>query len=537
MIRRVAVRNFKLFEQAVFELSDCLVVVGPNNAGKTTLLQAIAAWAEAATWWRKVADLARDDEGEYRPVEVNWGDFRSVPSSDFSQLWTNRETRRRAKVELTTEAWQIGFELELRHAAIIAIRPSAEVPESALQALLEDPLVPVYVPPVSGLDVRERPLQRIAIPPLVARGQTNLVLRNQLLAVSEDRGKWERLREYVHAYFGYHLDYPSASDTLYCYYRREEDGTSLELASAASGVLQVLAVFATLLLAESSKGAVLLLDEPDAHLHMLLQTEIYADLRRLAAETGSQLIVATHSETLINAADPASLRVVGSGGIVHAKLQSTKDALRLTNSEIATATAFGRVLYGEGGTDLEILRAWAAVLNHEVGALLPKLVYVATRESAKRDPHGRPARHFQALKSVVPALRGYELEDSDGKARSRRTNPQGLKRHVWQRYEIESYLLVPDAVRRFVVDNCGREAAQRGWDYMKAQWPPTFFEQPQSGDILDDVKGRERLSRALQEAGLQFDQWDCPRIAEQMKGEEIHAEVVDALDAIAEHLA
>lgn len=66
------------------------------------------------------------------------------------------------------------------------------------------------------------------------------------------------------------------------------------------------------------------------------------DLRGSASaggRTGSQLIVATHSETLLNVADPASIRVVGSGGIVRAKLQATKDALRLTNSEVAAATA------------------------------------------------------------------------------------------------------------------------------------------------------------------------------------------------------
>lgn len=536
MIRSVAVRNFKLFEDAAFELSDFLVVVGPNNAGKTTFLQAVAAWSEAATQWRRVADLARDDDGEYRPVDVSWSDFRSVPSSEFSQLWTNLDTRRPATVEVATGSWSIAFEFELRHAGIIAIRPSRDVPEDAMQALLEQPLIPVYVPPVSGLDVRERPLQRIAIPSLIASGQLNLVLRNQLLAVAQDEARWERLRDYVRRYFGYHLDLPSASDTLYCYYRREADGISLELASAASGFLQVLAVFAILLLGEAGSGAVLMLDEPDAHLHVLLQNEMYADLCKLAAETGSQLIVATHSETLINMADPTSLRVVRRDGIARAQPQSAKDSLRLTNIEIVNATSFPRVLYGEGRTDIAILRAWATVLDHEAATLLPRLVYVATRESTKQDLHGRAAKHFKALKSVIRPLVGFELVDSDGKSRSSKTTPAGLERHVWQRYEIESYLLVPKAVDRFVRDRCGSGAAGAAWEYMKAQWPPGFFEQPQTSDFLDDVKGRERISRALQAAGLKFNQWDCPRIAEEMEPSEVHQEVVDTLDAIAGHL-
>ena len=536
MIRSVAVRNFKLFEDAVFGLSDFLVVVGPNNAGKTTFLQAVAAWSEAATQWRRVADLARDDDGEYPAVEVSWSEFKSVPSSNFSQLWTNLETGQPATVEVGTDSWRIAFEFRLRHAGIVAIRPSRGVSEDALQALLEHPLIPVYVPPVSGLDVRERPLKRVAIPSLIASGQLNLVLRNQLLAVARDGARWERLLGYVRRYFGYYLDLPSASDTLYCYYRREADGVSLELASAASGFLQVLGVFAMLLLCETGAGAVLMLDEPDAHLHVVLQHEMYVDLRKLAAETGSQLIVATHSETLINIADYPSLRVIGASGIVPAQSQSAKDSLRLSNMEIVNATSFPRIMYGEGPTDIAMLRAWATVLDHEAAGLLARLVYVATREGAKRDLRGRAARHFKALKSVVPPLVGYELVASDGRSRSSKTSPRGLERHVWQRYEIESYLLVPGAVDRFVRGQRGREAAEAAWDHMKMQWPPVFFEEPPGAGMLDDIKGRDRISKALQAAGLQFDQWDCPRIAEQMEPREVHPEVVDTLDAIARHL-
>jgi predicted ATPase len=38
------VRSFKRFEAEVFDLRDDIVVAGPNNAGKSTLPQAIAVW-------------------------------------------------------------------------------------------------------------------------------------------------------------------------------------------------------------------------------------------------------------------------------------------------------------------------------------------------------------------------------------------------------------------------------------------------------------------------------------------------------------
>ena len=44
MIRRLTLKNFKRFREQSFELTDSIVLAGPNNAGKSTLLQAIATW-------------------------------------------------------------------------------------------------------------------------------------------------------------------------------------------------------------------------------------------------------------------------------------------------------------------------------------------------------------------------------------------------------------------------------------------------------------------------------------------------------------
>ena len=44
MLTRLAIRNFKLFDKVELELGDRVVLIGPNNAGKTTALQALALW-------------------------------------------------------------------------------------------------------------------------------------------------------------------------------------------------------------------------------------------------------------------------------------------------------------------------------------------------------------------------------------------------------------------------------------------------------------------------------------------------------------
>lgn len=52
MIQRLVVRRFKRFAEAEFVLPGHLVLAGPNNTGKTTVLQAVAAWSLALTRWR-----------------------------------------------------------------------------------------------------------------------------------------------------------------------------------------------------------------------------------------------------------------------------------------------------------------------------------------------------------------------------------------------------------------------------------------------------------------------------------------------------
>ena len=53
MIRKLTLRNFKRFKEVTFEFPGHVVFAGPNNAGKTTALQAIAAWGLALDRWRQ----------------------------------------------------------------------------------------------------------------------------------------------------------------------------------------------------------------------------------------------------------------------------------------------------------------------------------------------------------------------------------------------------------------------------------------------------------------------------------------------------
>ena len=80
-----------------------------------------------------------------------------------------------------------------------------------------------------------------------------------------------------------------------------QDGVSLDLSNAGSGMLQVIQVLVYVYLHQPT---LLLIDEPDAHLHPELQEKIGNVLKEVTKAMGAQLFVATHSPDVIDSFKP-----------------------------------------------------------------------------------------------------------------------------------------------------------------------------------------------------------------------------------------
>ncbi len=315
---------------------------------------------------------------------------------------------------------------------------------------------------------------------------------------------------------------------LYVRYQHSEQGSWYDLSSAASGFLQVLLVYAALLYKEAS---VVLIDEPDAHLHILLQEKMYRDLCEHARQISSQLVIATHSERLIDAADKEALRLLAGELRKVSDKRKVKRTLSLDNTEILLAETERKILYVEGKTDIDILRGWASVLKHPLLQFLEKPFW---RPTAEKEKHF-VTNHFSSLQLIVPDFQGIELCDGDNKgSRNTSSAPKGMRRLFWDRYEIESYLIHPEAIARFVESADGKQAASQTEAYMKRYLPPALYKTPfESFATLKQTKGKDILAEIMQEAGLILRENEYYQIAEQMTKEEIHPEVVEKLDTIA----
>ena len=548
MINKIRVRGFKKFADQEFEIPPHLVVVGANNSGKTTLLQTVGAWLEIALRWSlQNPDPAREDGGNYPTINITVDSFTSVPLANFDHLWSDQRTQEPLAVWLDTELWNVGFECLHRERELVAVRPAADVDEKSLKALAADlgdsrgksgkPWRPVYIPPVSGVEVKESLFaEEATVQNYLAGADAGKVLRNLLWRVQEN-GHWEDLSATIGSFFGYELMPPSSGPFILAQYRHSPRGAAYDLSSAAGGFLQVLLIYAAILGRPSS---VYLMDEPDAHLHISLQNRLFRDLLRRARRDRFQMIVATHSECLVREAARASdLRLFDARGDLRKVPDSRRvlATLALDQVEIVEALRERRLLYLEGPTDIEMLRSWAAALGHRCLPFLQRVTPVETAQRANKKHFA--AAHFAAMRELIPEVRGAELRDGDQKKPASSASPRRKPPLLfWERKEIESYLLHPDSVARYLQSEASPENAAKALRYMKGNLPPIFFKSPlEESDFLEWLDIKEFFSGLFQAAGLRrpTDE-DYLSMAERMKAEEIPPQVREKLDQIADCL-
>jgi len=549
MIRRVAVSRFKKFRHLEFDLEEQALIAGPNNSGKSTLLQALAIWAELGEiWLRSNVELGRQDYQSLHRVEVTVATFRTLAVSSFDELWHNQNTREPITITVSADDWNVGFELSYQDATIATVGPVTDISIPDLEAYAKNPPKALYVPSLSGLDIEEPEYSEGVVATRLAHGKGGMVLRNMVQAASRDGAKWSTLQSTVKSFFGFELSMPSGVDPITARYRHSARDHWYDLLNGASGFLQTVLVQSALL---HSDATLLLVDEPDAHLHALLKAKMYRLIREHCDENECQVLIATHSGRLIEEAASEKgekLFLVTANELRPVRRQDAEQLSTIPSEQIVLAETTQRVLYLEGKTDIDILREWAKALGHPVRQYLETGFWVPTAEEKGR---AFAKKHYRALKAQVPALRALEVCDRNGAKgehwnglrlgqlrieEGRRSTPEGMKVVYWTRYETENYLIHPSAILRFSSLMLGETAEERAREYMEEYLPRALIERPFETTDTDQIKGKTTVSRIMSAAGLELAESDYHRLAAVMSPNEIHPDVVAMLDEIAAQL-
>ncbi|MCC6464224.1 MAG: AAA family ATPase, partial [Planctomycetes bacterium] len=365
--------------------------------------------------------------------------------------------------------WTCGLEFDYANDESFYCRPlrlSADgkdrqaIPEAASGVSI------AFLPPMSGLASVEPKVEEGRINVLMGEGQTAQVLRNLCHSVfSQDKQAWQKLCGEVMELFRVELLEPRFIEErgeIVMAYR--ENGIMLDLSCAGRGLQQTLLLLGHLY---RNTGSVLLLDEPDAHLEVLRQGQTYNLLSDVASVRGCRLVVATHSEAIMNEAGDKDVVVAFLGSPHRVDDRSGRGRVGKSLKEVGfdqylLAQERGWVLYVEGSTDLAILRAFARLLDHPARALLdaPFVKYMGNQPSKVRE-------HFCSLVEAKSDLEAFALFDNDVPLTQA---PRGLKEWRWPRREIESYLCRKDVLVEYARGSAtGEEFFPRAQQKMRVE--------------------------------------------------------------------
>ena len=472
LLHYLEIQNFKRFgDKQRIELDHPAVLIGPNNCGKTTIIQAIALWSQAVKTW---LDAKRNSSAKKRTgAAINRLNIVSVPVRRTRYFWHNTQVRtgnnhipliitlgimHKNKIERISMRFSNDGDELVYCTPIEETLSNIELLEAAARINVE------LLYPMSGLEIEEPILQPGRIDVLLGQGQTAQVLRNLCLMVHKDApGDWIQISKLMRRLFSVELGEPKETTrgSIELYYQQDQVKDPLDIALSGRGFQQMLLIFAYLY---SHKGSVLLVDEPDAHLEILRQKQVYVLLREIASENSSQVVMVTHSEVILDEALDRNLTLLldGRADDLAAKTDIRNSLKHFGADHYIKARERGYVLYVEGSTDIDMLRALAELLEHPIIEVWDERInsfYVQNNfpdqdlEAEMERVEGgfgiTPDKHFYGLRKMLNQLRGLAILDNDGRNRNDSDN-NDLKIVYWRRYEAENYFITPDVLRKYV---------------------------------------------------------------------------------------
>lgn len=570
MISQVELTNFKRFGHQVFDVQGNIVLAGPNNTGKTTLIQALSVWNLTMREWlnERSGSKATIRTG----IQIPRSKFTAIPLREMNLLWNERTTAKRKSELLRGEKlgtprpleikvtghinykpFHVGMSLQYRFPDLILTKPTEDTDQETVEWVAAN-LSVLFVPSFSGIDINETRYDKPYQDLLLGQGKPGDIIRNKMLEVFEKHKlNWDLLVADIQSIFNYTLLPPQYAGQPYiiCDYvpkvikeRPNANHTVLDIASAGSGFLQVILLLSFFYSQDSS---LVLFDEPDAHLHIILQRQVYDKLRTVAIKTRSQLMIATHSEIVIDSTSPENIlsfyrephRLTE-----NFEAEQVRLALKqLTSMDIIQADRWPYILYLEGKSDFNLLREWAFVLGH------PLATYFNDPEknlfwhnNIGRNPKSAK-EHLFALRAVNSEVAGILLLDGDDRnLPSHEFKAEGLEIIRWIRYEAENYLLIPAALKRFVskeqIDLFSQSLENKVDQFISKSYFNIIQTNPFTDDQVQKSIGasKEFLPALFSELQIEISKQEYYQIAQFMKPEEIHPEVKEKLDFIYQRL-
>jgi hypothetical protein len=462
MLSKLRLINFRAFRDFTVGFESGVYLVGPNNAGKSTILTALRTADVLLRYARsRKPSLAVEHNGRKLvayPLTLN--DFPALQESVRHEFHNRNE----ARFELTWKS----------KAKLVAVWPAesgdGEVQEGFFY-LERSPGIQVrdttgvrnafpmlgIIPPLSPIEHSEGVRENRYVRSSIATRLSSRHFRNQLRLLRED-GEYGDFTTYVSEWLddveldSFDSHYDGKEMILDVYYKEQGSNVPKELVWAGDGIQIWLQI---LYHAYRTRGLdTLILDEPEVYLHADLQRRLV----HLLEGTGRQIIVATHSAEMITEAEPRLVTLVEKSRKFARRADDTIQLEILTkalgtafNLRLARALRSNVALFVEG-KDMVVLRRLAQVL--EMNSIVTERgITVIPLEGYSRSVQVAPFTWLcrellpEAIKVFVVLDRDYRSDDVIANVEQEFAK-SGIVGHVWKRKELESYLITPEPIAR-----------------------------------------------------------------------------------------
>lgn len=476
MISKIHLKRFKKFDDCEIYLEPFTVLMGENSSGKTTILQAINLGLISISTFKLVSQNS-DGMSVVRKKGVGLSLLPGVNLADSKELFYGKIARggstagaQGASIELfdeKTNCYKLQIQSLFGTYNIKCISEPTDLKESPVLHLAP----PLFISGFVGLKPNEQRVFPVAILDRLQNGQVSEIVRNLVLEVKEKSpDQYDKLVRRLERDFDFYLEkiefdkeHDLNLEARYLYTCNDKR-LSLDFNASGSGYMQIIQILAPIYLLAKDGVKVVLLDEPDAHLHPNLQYTLAKSLREIQKELNIQIILSTHSTAIIRAASPSEVVPISANERISKPLStglSVEDEIknRIDTYDLAKSVLSGKLVFIED-TNTDILEHFDKVLGTKC-FYGPNTVAVV-RGRGKNDK--TPFRVFD----VIQTLTAQEIEihvimDSDGLNSEWKEKLIGfgkknnVKVHILNYHEIKNYLLYPSVIHKTLLKKYGSE--------------------------------------------------------------------------------
>lgn len=295
---KIAIERFKNIQKFEFDVANLCLLVGGNNAGKSSILQAIQFGISVAQTSAVQGGTWSDDR---LSTSIGQTDLVYSPIRDVHSLARNGRLK-----ESDAEAIRITY-IDGADECRVSVRKGRnknillEMVGRNLGQKLQSIQKPTaaLVTGLAGIPSEEEFETSLVVRKAAARGDSNSVFRNILLQLKQNDEKWRVFLKQIGRVFpGYSIDVsfnPDIDETISC--TVSKGGVVYPIDTCGTGILQAIQIFSYVNLFSPQ---ILLLDEPDSHLHPNNQKRLAAELISISS-SDLKVIVSTHSKHLVEA--------------------------------------------------------------------------------------------------------------------------------------------------------------------------------------------------------------------------------------------